>query len=191
MFRTLYAQACLVGICDFARTRHLSSELICADIEAQIISMFSYIKYDGQSAAHLRQQSLERYSRYWQLLKSNIDCLVCLQRKPDHLMDCGHGICDTCICIRVFSMPTKGREYYFDISTCPQCRTELCFQARILPPTSRIRFLAIDGGGSRGVVSLEFMEELRQALGLHYPVQDNIDYSIGTSSGKLEYTLNF
>ena len=44
----------------------------------------------------LRQQSLETNSRYWQLLKSNIDCLVCLQRKPDHLMDCGHGICDTC-----------------------------------------------------------------------------------------------
>lgn len=29
------------------------------------------------------------------------------------------------------------------------------------------------------------MEELRQALGLHYPVQENFDYSIGTSSGKL------
>ncbi|KAH6675990.1 acyl transferase/acyl hydrolase/lysophospholipase [Halenospora varia] len=47
----------------------------------------------------------------------------------------------------------------------------------------RIRFLGIDGGGSRGVVSLGFLEELRQALGLHYPVQENFDYSIRTSSG--------
>jgi hypothetical protein len=56
--------------------------------------------------------------------------------------------------------PTKDREYYYDISTCPQCRTQVHFQARILPPTCRVRFLGIDGGGSRGVVSLAFMEEL-------------------------------
>jgi hypothetical protein len=147
--------------------------------------MFSQMKYRGQSAAALRQRSLERSSQHWQLLKSNINCLVCLQRTPDHLMACGHSICDICICIPVFSKPTKGREYHYDISTCPLCRSEICFQARTLPPTCRIRFLANDGGGSRGVVSLGFIEELRQALGLHYPVQENFDFSIGTSSGKL------
>ncbi len=147
--------------------------------------MFSHLKYGGQSAADLRQQSLQRNSQSWQLLKSNVDCFICLQRKPEHVMDCGHGICDTCICIRAFSKPTKGKEYHYDVSTCPQCRAEICFQARTLPPTCRIRFVAIDGGGSRGVVSLGFMEKLRQALGLHYPVQENFDYAIGTSSGKL------
>ncbi|KAH8799403.1 hypothetical protein F5884DRAFT_869331 [Xylogone sp. PMI_703] len=183
VFRTLYRHACLFGIRDFANSRQLCCELICADIEARIISMFSHVKYGGQSAAALRQQSLDQNSRYLRLLKSNIDCFICLQRKPEHMMECGHGICDTCICIPSFGKPTKGREYYFDISTCPQCQSKICFQARILPPTCRVRFVAFDGGGSRGVVSLGFMEELRQALGLHYPVQDNFDYSIGTSSG--------
>ncbi len=143
------------------------------------------MKYNGQSAAALRQRELERNSQYWQLLESNLDCFICLQRKPEHVMDCGHGICDTCVRIRVFSKPTKGREYYYDINTCPLCGTKIRFMARVLPPTCRVRFVAFDGGGSRGIISLAFMEELRKALGLHYPVQDNFDYAIGTSSGRL------
>jgi hypothetical protein len=184
VFRTLYRDECLLGIREFASAQKLSRELTCADIEARIISFFSEMKHGGQSAATLRQRSLEQNSQYLRLLKSNVDCFICLQRKLEHKMDCGHGICDTCIRIRVFSNPTKGREYYYDINTCPQCRTKINFQARILPPTCRARLLAIDGGGSRGIVSLGFIEKLRQALGLHYPVQENFDYCIGTSSGK-------
>jgi hypothetical protein len=185
VFRTLYRQVCLFGINEFASSKQLSSDLICGAIEAEIISIFSFMKFTGQSAATLRQQTLQQNNQYWQLLKSSIDCFICLQRKPEHLTECGHGICDVCICIRNFSKPTKGREYYYDISSCPQCQAQIRFRARILPPTCRVRFLGIDGGGSRGIVSLGFMEELRQALGLHYPVQENFDYSIGTSSGKL------
>ncbi|KAF4626431.1 hypothetical protein G7Y89_g11725 [Cudoniella acicularis] len=160
----------------------LSTELICGDIEAHIISVFSFMKFTGKSAATLRQQSLCQYSQYWKL-KSNIDCFIYLQRKPEHVMECGHGICDLCVRIRNFSNPTKGREYHYGMSRCPQCLAQIRFQAKELPPTCRIRFLGIDGGGSRDVVSLGFLEELRQALGLHYPVQENFDYSIGTSSG--------
>lgn len=148
-----------------------------------MISMFSDIKYGGQSAATLRQRSLEQNSRYWQLLRSNVDCFVCLQRKPEHLMECGHGICDTCMRIPIFSNRTCGREYFYDISVCPQCRAKIRFQARLLPPTCRVRFLSIDGGGSRGVVPLAFMEALEEALDLSYPVQENFDFSVGTSSG--------
>ena len=183
VFRTLYRQFCCFGIHDYSISRQLSQDLICGDIESRIISMFSFMKSTGQSAATLREQSLLQYSHHWQVLKSNLDCFICLQRKPEHVMECGHGICDLCICIRNFSKPTKGREYCYDISSCPQCSTQICFQARILPPTCRVRFLAIDGGGSRGVVSLGFMEELDQELGLHYPIQENFDYGIGTSSG--------
>ncbi|MDA4133192.1 MAG: hypothetical protein OK454_08740, partial [Thaumarchaeota archaeon] len=78
----------------------------------------------------------------------------------------------------------KGRESYYDIAVCPQCRAEVRCQVRLLPATCRVRFVAFDGGGSRGIVSVAFMEELRKALGLQYPVQENVDYGIGTSSGK-------
>jgi hypothetical protein len=154
--------------------------------------MFSRMKYEGLSAAALRQQSLQRNSKQWQLLSSNVDCFICLQRKPEHQTECGHGICDICIPIPVFSRPIKGKEYYYDISTCPQCQANIRFQARILPPTCRVRFLSIDGGGSRGIVSIAFMEKLQQALDLSYPIQENFDFSIGTSSGEsLLYFRNF
>ena len=146
--------------------------------------MFSQMKHGGQPAAAIRRLSLERNSRYWKLLRSNVDCFICLQRKPEHLTSCGHGICDTCVGIGVFSQPTRGRESCYDLSVCPQCRAEICFQARVLPKTCRVRFLAFDGGGSRGIVSLAFMDHLRMALGLRYPVQENFDYAIGTSSGQ-------
>lgn len=81
----------------------------------------------------------------------------------------------------------EGREYYYEITSCSQCQAQVFLQVRILPPTYRVSFLGIDGGGSRGVVSLGFMEELRQALGMHYAVQENFDYSIGTSSGKRRF----
>lgn len=185
VFRTLYREACLLGIHEYASLKQLSSDLICGDIEATILSMFSFMKSTGQSAATLRQQGLQQNSQYWRLLKSNIDCFICFQRNSEHFMECGHGICDFCVRIRNFSMPTKGREYYYDISSCPQCQAQVFFQARVLPPTCRARFLGIDGGGSRGIVSLGFLEELRKALGLHYPIQENFDYAIGTSSGNL------
>jgi patatin-like phospholipase/acyl hydrolase len=55
-----------------------------------------------------------------------------------------------------------------------------------------VRFLSIDGGGSRGIVSIAFMEKLQQALDLSYPIQENFDFSIGTSSGEsLLYFRNF
>lgn len=184
-FRTLYRQVCLLGTDEFASSQQLSNELICGDIESHIISMFSFMKSTGQSAATLRQQILQQYSQYWQLLRSNVDCFICLQRKPEHVTECGHGICDFCVRIRNFSKLARGREYCYDVDICPQCQTEIRFQARVLPPTCRVRFLAVDGGGSRGIVPLGFLEEFRQALGLHYPLQENIDYSVGTSSGKL------
>jgi hypothetical protein len=93
-------------------------------------------------------------------------------------------MCETCISIGEFTRPVKGRESYYDVTVCPQCRAEVHCEVRLLPATCRVRFVAFDGGGSRGIVSLGFMEELRKALGLQYPVQENVDYAIGTSSGR-------
>ncbi|MAD81884.1 MAG: hypothetical protein CL912_02880 [Deltaproteobacteria bacterium] len=186
VFRVMYYQVCVAAISDFATSTNSSGEVICGKIEAQMIQMFSFMKFEGNSAAILRLQCLREDSGSWQLLKSNVDCFICLQRKPEHITECGHGLCDFCIRIPNFSKPMKGREYCYEIDNCPQCQREIHFQARTLPPTCRIRFLGIDGGGSRGIVSLGFIEALREALGLNYPVQENFDYAIGTSSGRLD-----
>lgn len=182
VFRNLYRQSCILGIQDYATSQHLDDDLIGADIEANIISMFSHMKYGGQSAAAVRRRSLERNIQYWSLLKHTSICLTCLQRNLEHYLDCGHAICD--VCVVIFGVPTKGAEYRYNLAACPLCQKEIQFQARLLPPTCRVRFLGIDGGGSRGIVSLAFMQELQQTLDLPYPVQEHFDYSIGTSSGK-------
>jgi len=181
VFRSLYRQFCILGIHDYATSQHLDDDLISADIEAQIISMFSQIKYGGQSATTIRQRSLVRNTQYWSLLKPTLDCLTCLQRNFEHYLACGHAICD--VCVANFGTPTRGKEYRYNLSSCPICQKRIQFQARILPPTCRVRFLGIDGGGSRGIVSLKYMAELQQMLGLPYPLQEQFDYNIGTSSG--------
>ena len=183
VFRALYRAVCLRGIQEYSSSRQLSSDLVCADIEAHIISMFSQMKHSAQSASALRRQSLERNSEYWKLLKLPLSCIGCLQRTHEHPMECGHAICDICVCI--FGTPTKGLEYYYDLSSCLICQERVTFQARLVPPTCRIRFLSIDGGGSKGVVSIGFIQKLQQILNLSYPVQEHFDFSIGTSSGKL------
>jgi hypothetical protein len=144
--------------------------------------MFSHMRYGSQSAAELRQRSLERNKQYWSQLGHTTLCLACLQRNLEHRLECGHAICDVCVCI--FGIPSKGVEYRYDLATCPLCQKGIRFQARLLPPTCRPRLVGFDGGGSRGIVSLEFIEKLRQALDLSYPVQEHFDYAIGTSSGE-------
>lgn len=52
----------------------------------------------------------------------------------------------------------------------------------VLPPTMNPTILAIDGGGVRGVIPLEFLILIQENLG-SCALQDLIDLSIGTSSG--------
>ncbi|PVH67631.1 FabD/lysophospholipase-like protein [Cadophora sp. DSE1049] len=181
VFRNLYRQSCILGIHDYATSQQLDVDLVITDVEAHIISMFSQMKYGGQSAAALRQRSLKRNLQHWSSLSHTSICLTCLQRNLEHYLECGHAICDDCLV--AFGEPTKGVEYRYDLVACPFCQKEVHFQARLLPPTCRVRFLGIDGGGSRGIISLAFMEELEKALDLPYPLQEHFDYGIGTSSG--------
>ncbi|CZT07006.1 uncharacterized protein RAG0_12591 [Rhynchosporium agropyri] len=181
VFRNLYRQSCVLGVHDYANSQHLDVGLVTADIEAHIISMFSHMKYGGQSAAAIRQGSLERNIQYWSVLSHTSICLTCLQRNLEHYLECGHAICDDCLV--AFGKPRTGLEYQYELVACPFCQVKVHFRARLLPPTCRVRFLGIDGGGSRGIISLEFMEELEKTLDLPYPLQEHFDYGIGTSSG--------
>ena len=171
-----------MGLRDYANSQQLSVDLITADIEAHIISMFSHMKYDTQSAITVRRKALEHNRQQWSLLSHPSLWLICLQRNLEHHLECGHAVCDDCLI--AFGEPMKGVEYYYDLNICPLCQTGLQFQARLLPPTCQARFLGIDRGGSGGIISLAFIEELEKTLDLPYPLQEHFDYGIGTSSGK-------
>lgn len=52
-----------------------------------------------------------------------------------------------------------------------------------MPPTAAGCLLSIDGGGTRGVATLEFLDILQDILGPHCPIQKLFDLAFGTSSG--------
>lgn len=43
--------------------------------------------------------------------------------------------------------------------------------------------LTLDGGGVRGIATLQYLKNLQERIGLPYPVQENFDLVYGTSSG--------
>ena len=132
-------------------------------------------------AAELRRKHLASTAPMWTALKSTLSCLFCLRRPPEHVLSCGHTMCDTCI--QIFGVGIAGAEYCFAVSRCVLClaRTEL--SACLKPPGVGPCLLSIGGGGVRGVVALVFLSALQDCLGLCYPLQEYFDSVIGTSSG--------
>ena len=143
--------------------------------------MFSHIADKGKSALTIRKDNLNQLRSYSSPLKTFQVCLYCSVRRYEHTLGCGHRICD--VCTVIFGKRVVGLEYHFEISTCYLCNTKITFQAKLLPPTCGIRFISIDGGGSKGIVSLEYLDAFEEVLGLPYPLQEHFDYGIGTSIG--------
>ena len=56
---------------------------------------------------------------------------------------------------------------------------------KYLPENAGVRVLTVDGGGVRGLGTLQYLKSLQERIGLPYPVQENFDLAYGTSSGRL------
>ncbi|KAJ5456073.1 uncharacterized protein N7458_004337 [Penicillium daleae] len=82
---------------------------------------------------------------------------------------------------RVFGVPVSGREYRFIIKGCLYCLYQRPLVVDVLPPTMSPTILAIDGGGVRGVIPLEFLLLVQEHL---HPcsIQDVVALAVGTSS---------
>ena len=72
--------------------------------------------------------------------------------------------------------------------TCIICN-EGTLTVGLRPPTRGIRILSIDGGGTRGVIPLEYLAMLQEAVGDSCPVTNLFDLGFGTSSGR-EYEIS-
>ena len=138
------------------------------------------MKNTGQKSAAMRADFLHRNASFFSAIKSTRECL-CLQRSPEHVLECGHTICDTCFSI--FGVPIPGKEYRWKLNTCLICDSQSHIQARLLPPTCGARLLSVDGGGSRCIIPLTYLDALQNEMDLPYPIQEHFDFAIGTSSG--------
>lgn len=153
----------------------------CQAIEKSVVTLFSALELQFETAAEMHAENMAPLFRIWKSLKSNVTCLYCLRRKPEHALTCSHAICEDCI--RIFGSLISEKESHYRIFKCILCVEEGSVTARIKPVTAGCRLLSVDGGGVRGVVPLEFLNLLQQVLGDGLPLQDLIDQAFGTSSG--------
>lgn len=135
------------------------------------------------TSVDLHRLLLFKSSLDWLSLRSDDTCLVCLRRRPQYRLPCGHCICENCV--RVFGARNEHDPWLFEVDSCFFCGlTTSGTVVKTLPPTAGIRVLTLDGGGVRGIVTLQFLQLLQDRIGLPYPVQENFDVTVGTSIGK-------
>lgn len=111
-------------------------------------------------------------------------CVSCLTGPPQHVLGCGHTLCD--LCVRRFANVVSGEESCYLLETCAICETRADLTIHLKPATAGVRMLNIDGGGVRGVVPLEFLIRLQKELGPRARIQDFFDIAFGTSAGTLK-----
>lgn len=123
-------------------------------------------------------------ARLWSKLQSYKTCFTCLRMIPDHVLPCGHALCENCA--KDFGMPSQRQESVVEIDECV-----LCLQTweekqliRTKPRCAGVRILTLDGGGVRGALEIAILLKLEERIGLGLPIREFFDLVIGTSTGK-------
>ena len=180
MFESLYRPAVLEAFFDLGNDL---SKLKCDEVKSAFCDRRRSLIFHNvaKPALDLHWQQVQGMSSL-RSLPTNIVCLFCLMRTPQHVLRCGHTLCD--VCVKSLGDRTKW-EYCYEIHKCIYCLQLANFKKFLKPPTCGIRVLSLDGGGIRGVVSLEnillLQAELAQSSTLEF--LDLFDLRIGTSAG--------
>jgi patatin-like phospholipase/acyl hydrolase len=74
-------------------------------------------------------------------------------------------------------------EYTYLMTRCILCQQSGEITVRVKPPTAGSRLLVLDGGGIRGAFTLQALKALERERRLPYPLYDEFDLALGTSSG--------
>ena len=186
MFQQLYQSYCQSALRETCGTQDGNfSTWYCQRIQDHVVDNFSSLQHD--SAYELHRKNLALYADWWAEIKSNQDCLVCLRRKPEHTLTCRHSTCEPCV--RTFGLGVPTSEVAFEIKSCVLCSTGR-LSIHLKPKTAGVSILSIDGGGTRGIVPLQFLKMVQQCLGQTCAVQDLFDFVIGTSSGGISSPPN-
>lgn len=180
VFQRFYRPAIIEAVRECGGWEDASPEEGADLVECQMVEQFDILIRTGRSSSLLRRESLEAQSGRLCRIRSNHVCLICLARAAQHRWECGHTLCDHCA--QVFGFPAPGFEYKFTLPSCLCCLYARPLVVDILPPTMNPTILAIDGGGVRGVIPLEFLILIQENLGACV-LQDLVDLGIGTSSG--------
>lgn len=150
-------------------------------LENEIANQFESLKSGAVSAVEQREGLVSR-SRKYSDVKSNRLCLYCLIRPAQHATACDHPFCD--LCAQLFGVPATAINYRFTVDQCLLCGAPISLVMDVLPPSLDPIVLAIDSGGVRGVVPLEFLQLVQDHLGEECRLQDLVDLFVGPSAGR-------
>ncbi|KAJ5178966.1 hypothetical protein N7492_002176 [Penicillium capsulatum] len=182
VFRSLYHSSCYMAHREIYSTDQLT-KVQCDRIENRLYALYEYMTLGPCNAAQIHLDNIQGQGKYWNWLKSNRTCLVCVRQSPEHSLPCGHSICDTCA--QIFGNPSLTWESQYIIQICPLCGASKALTIRLKPATASTRVLSIDGGGPRAIIPLENLEILQKTLGSEIQISDLIDLTVGCSSGGL------
>jgi hypothetical protein len=143
--------------------------------------LYSELESKRLTASELHIHNLQGLQINWTIFCSSQLCLFCIRRRPEHSLACGHACCDVCPCI--FGVPRQEMEYSYRMTQCILCQRVGELKVRIKPPTAGSRLLVLDGGGVRGALTLQILKALDEYRRLPYPIYDEFDLALGTSTG--------
>ncbi|PQE17590.1 hypothetical protein CJF32_00010591 [Rutstroemia sp. NJR-2017a WRK4] len=131
--------------------------------------------------------TISSFQDKWKDIHLDGTCLMCLCRRPEYGLPCGHSFCG--IDIQRFGAILDNDPHRFIVNSCFLCSQDTHgAQFRFKPKTKGVNVLGIDGGGVRGVIPLQSLLLLEQKLKLYlpdFPIQNLFDVAFGTSSGGL------
>jgi hypothetical protein len=143
------------------------------------------IRRSGTPSSEIHKGNLRMFEDRWRDIHSSSTCLACLRRRPQYGLPCGHIVCENCVL--VFGECSVDDPWIFKVHRCFLCGVGISEElvVKVHPPTAGVGVLCIDGGGTRGVLPLEFMKRIQDRIGLPIPLQKFFKVAFGTSSGTL------
>src|SRR4051794_23208224 len=94
---SIYFHRKLRGVCGMAlgslRCDLQFAENASGSIKAELVALFDRLE-EGSNAIDLRRECLFRTAHHWALIKSIRTCFFCLFESSEHVLGCGHAICD-------------------------------------------------------------------------------------------------
>lgn len=153
-------------------------------IVAKVVGWVGRLRKVDDWAAQFHCHTLKTVCDYiqWGNIKSGQCCLFCLFNRPEHVLECRHSICDSCV--QRLGERQYDQEHAYIMPSCVLCGTRSSLQIRLKPPTAGVRILSLDGGGIRGVILLEIINLLESSMGGGSRIQDFFDVALGTSVGE-------
>ena len=136
------------------------------------------------------QARLDRlYERFPSLVIGDMfTCSWCMRNQAAEVLPCSHVVCEACLAA-MGNIDESVDAGVVQVDVCnlhmPSKKSADPVKVLILPSSIGRRILSIDGGGVRGIISLNILDAIEQKLGGVIPISELFDLVGGTSVGGL------